>query len=451
MNRLKTPYVWLPLALAPLAALGALALNTRACKSLDERDWTGYGRMNAWQSAFDACSAVCGVGWLTYDVDDEYTALGRWVLTGLGVAGAALFLAAAAAASRRLWAACDARGHFPPARWIVAAFGVVLAAGALAAGLLERVAGRTDWDGAACRAVSAVASLGWFPGAPPRGQAWIYAALALAGALGWSIWLLPFVAGRWRLARLRRVLGLVAAYFLFLGALALVVWALEAPRGGRVVTPRDEMLTGQPSRARYARALLQVVCASTAGIPTENLGELNVTDGTKLVLTLAVLVGPLGGAAGGGVKWTLLLAAAGGGLAAFTRGHCGRHAAALRGLLAGTGCLTLLTLLTLVTALGLMAIETRTASAYQVPPTFADALLDASSAVGGANLTSGVVRAVTHRNLSRGIRQDVDLYQYGMVWLMAAMLLGRVLPLFVLCRVAALRLTDEPGPPPPLV
>mgnify|MGYP007051597327 CR=1 FL=1 len=51
---------------------------------------------------------------------------------------------------------------------------------------------------------------------------------------------------------------------------------------------------------------------------------------------------------------------------------------------------------------------------------------------------------MTDRNLSRGIRLGVDLYQYGMVWLMAAMLAGRTLPLVVLSRAGA-RGTEAPG------
>ena len=68
-----------------------------------------------------------------------------------------------------------------------------------------------------------------------------------------------------------------------------------------------------------------------------------------------------------------------------------------------------------------------TASAYQPVPTFAEAFLDAASAVGGANLTSGLFGTVTDPNLIMGLGSGINQYQYGMAWLMAAMVLGRVL------------------------
>lgn len=105
----------------------------------------------------------------------------------------------------------------------------------------------------------------------------------------------------------------------------------------------------------------------------------------------------------------------------------------------------------LVVALGLLVIETRTASRFQPPPTFGDALLDASSAVAGANLSSGLTATVTSVNLSSGMDITVDSYQYGMTWLMLAMLIGRVLPVLVLSRVADLRFNDAPPATPPLI
>jgi len=112
--------------------------------------------------------------------------------------------------------------------------------------------------------------------------------------------------------------------------------------------------------------------------------------------------------------------------------------------LAVAACAILVLLLATVVALGLLIIEANVASAYQPPPSFASAFLDAASAVAGGNLSGGVCAAVTDRNLSRGIRLGVDLYQYGMVWLMAAMLAGRTLPLVVLSRAGA-RGTEAPG------
>lgn len=47
--------------------------------------------------------------------------------------------------------------------------------------------------------------------------------------------------------------------------------------------------------------------APCAGLPTEQLGDRGVSEGTKLVLCGVLLVGGLGGSAGGGLKWTLVL------------------------------------------------------------------------------------------------------------------------------------------------
>ena len=69
----------------------------------------------------------------------------------------------------------------------------------------------------------------------------------------------------------------------------------------------------------------------------------------------------------------------------------------------------------------LLIIEAGLGSRWELPPSFADAFLDASSAVGGANLSSGLTRSLTSAYLSSGIRQNVDEYQYGMTWLMLAM------------------------------
>ncbi|MCK4341785.1 MAG: hypothetical protein KAY37_08695, partial [Phycisphaerae bacterium] len=100
---------------------------------------------------------------------------------------------------------------------------------------------------------------------------------------------------------------------------------------------------------------------------------------------------------------------------------------------------------------GLLFIEASTASAYQSPPTCADALLEAASAVGGGNLSSGLTTTVTSANLSRGIHQSVDLYQYGMLWLILAMFVGRTLPIVILARCADVGFADDPARLPPLV
>ena len=180
-------------------------------------------------------------------------------------------------------------------------------------------------------------------------------------------------------------------------------------------------------------------------MPTESLVGRDVSDGTKLTLSGLLLVGGLSGSATGGVQWILLVWALAGGAASL--GWLGRGKAGpasptgpatglARCMHAGLGCLSLMILLTLIVAVGLLLIENWSASSYQPPPSLADALLDASSVVAGGNLSSGLTEAVTGRNLISGVRQSANLYQYGMAWLMLAMLAGRVLPLVVLRRLA---------------
>jgi Trk-type K+ transport system membrane component len=258
------------------------------------------------------------------------------------------------------------------------------------------------------------------------------------------------------------MLGVYAASLLLA---ALLIGALESPRGGRAPSvPAQAQNWHPPTRhalsseswaprlanqrfaIRYARSLVQTVAASGAGIPTESLAERNVSPGSKITLAALLLIGGLGGSATGGLQWPLLLGALAGGAAALgwskrakpaqdDATHDPLHPA--RCMRAGLACLFLLTLLALLVALGLLLIENWTASPFQLPPSFADALLDAGSVVGGGNLSSGLTESVTSRHLHAGIRQSANLYQYGMAWLMLAMLAGRMLPLVVLQRLAS--------------
>ena len=452
MRWLKQPWLWFLLTVLLITASGGHLLNAPACKAHYDDDWHRYGEMNIWQALFDALSATCGIGLLTCDMDEEYTAHGRWILTGLGLVGAMCYLAAARQAARRLWSACGERVPLPGIWSILLLFLVLLVLCVPLTGVLEWLAGgggtldETTW-----RAVSAAASLGWLPSAPAQSHTWIYAVVALIGGLGWMVWLLPVPAWRRRYLCVPRLLKLVGGYVLFLLLAASLIFVLESPRGERAGLVNEHSLTGQPPAGRYTRSLVQTACASTAGIPTENLADRNVTEGTKTILAAVMLIGSLGGSAGGGIKWTLLLWGLGGGAAVLFVRKRSTNPATTRCLLAGVGCLLLIVLLVAVTALGMLVIETHTASLYKSPPTFADAFLDATSAVVGGNLSSGLIQTVTSRKLSRGIRQDVDLYQYGMVWLMAAMLLGRVIPLFILCRAANVQFVDTAHGPPPVI
>ncbi len=450
MSWLERPAVWFTLTIIVLAAVGGLLLNRPACKTLSERDWQAYGNLNAWQAHFDALSAVCGVGLLTCYIDDTYTPTGRWALIALGLCGAFLHLLAARQIAARWWRPAS---ELPGGLAISLAFLTLCALSVPLVALLEWVAvGATTLPGAAQRAISAFASLGWSPGSPGREYAWIYALVAFAGAVGWAVWLLPIRPWGGAIApHTTRIVVQLTAYAAFMISLAALVTAMELPRGGRESRRPSDRLSTQSAGQRFARSLVQVACASGAGIPTEELSEKEVTDGTKVALAVALAVGPLGGSAGGGTKFTLFLFTGYAVVSTLSRRRPAEDPTARRYLLAGVTCTAMMLLLIAVTAFGLLIIEARTASPYQPPPTFADALLDASSAAAGGNLSSGILQTVTHRKLSRGIRQHVDLYQYGMVWLMMAMLVGRVLPLVVLCRMATIKPHETPVALPPLV
>jgi len=487
---LMSASLWLPLALLVASQYGARWLQNPQCLALSERDRGSYGELPVWKANFDALSAVCGVGLLTNDLKDDYTPTGRWVLAGLGVAGALLYLAAARQVLVRLWAA-DEGGNVPATlpeaaavQWpsrpaILGAFLALLVVLHPLPWLVAR-SGGLSYETGAWNAVAALASLGWLaPGTDPKAF-WIYGLLGLVGALGWTIWLVPLRLV-WRknaavpqasslrdphLGRLphgwgaRSALALGAYLVLLVGAAALIT-ALEVPRGqphpggaspASATATKSERLALQPPQERFFRSLVLATCTATTGHATEPIADRGVSDGTKFVLSALQLIGGAGGSPGGGVKWLVLLWALSGlTVVVGLGGGRARQDRARRFWLAGVACTSAVLALTLVTALGLQIIEARVASTYQAPPTFADTLLEASSATAGGGLTTGLTATITSFNLSRGIRQNVDLYQYGMSWLLAAMLLGRVLPIWVLACVAAVRWHDRPARLPPLV
>ena len=434
MKDLGRPGFWFPVALLVVTGLGSSALQSERCVHLSERDRTSYGTMPVWRARFDALSATCGVGLLLYDLKVDYTPTGRWVLAGLGLVGALLYVAAARQAVGALWSGAK---PLPPVWVVLVAFlGWQILVVPLA-WFLERTCGAgaalptTTWN-----AIAAFASLGWLePATSPR-AAWIYALIAFLGALGWGAWLLPVPATARRYVRLRSLLVLVVTWCAFLALSAAVISWLEVPRGAARGTGPDRRLAGAPADARYARSLVQVTAAAGAGLPTEELKERGVSEGTKLVLAGAVLVGGLGGAAGGGIRWPMLLALLS---VAWPFGRATTESqddGTRRRVRAVVTCVITLVLLVLVVALGLLVIEAHTTTAFQTAPTLGDALIDASSAVAGGNLSSGLTATVTSANLSRGIHQSVDLYQYGLVWLLAAMFIGRTLPVLLLARRA---------------
>jgi Trk-type K+ transport system membrane component len=455
MSWLKRSEVWFPLGLVLLIAVGAVLLNNPTCQSLDERDWRWFAKANAWRSTFDAVSAACGVGLLTHDINEEYTAVGKWTLSVIGVAGAALWMMAVLSASRRFWRASGSERPLPPGRRVLAAFLTLILLSVPVTMLCEWLtrtssgapAPADGLAGSAWRGISASASLGWLPGHPAGSYTWIYAVVGLAGGLGWMVWLLPLARTRREGLRSSAVVKLAGSYVLYLLVVGGVMFLLESPRGqsrrAGTTSVTSAQLTGLPALARYGRSLDATVCAATAGLPVEDVAEENVTDASKMVLAGTILIGSLPGSPGGGIKWTLFAWFISGGLAATCIRRQSLAPAAVRRFTLAAGYMALLLGLTCITAFGLLVIESRTAHSYQEQPTFAAAFLDASSAVGGANLSTGIAHAVTDQNLSRGISQGVDAYRYGMALLMAAMVIGRTLLVIVLGWLAGLRLTES--------
>ncbi|MCC6357855.1 MAG: hypothetical protein IT450_03860, partial [Phycisphaerales bacterium] len=97
--------------------------------------------------------------------------------------------------------------------------------------------------------------------------------------------------------------------------------------------------------------------------------------------------------------------------------------------------IVLLAAVCLVTVIGLLSIESLIASRYQPTPSFADALLDASSAVGGGNLSSGLTASLTNRSLVSGIGLGISQFIPGMILLALALLAGRIIPVAVFDRM----------------
>ena len=334
MSWLTRPHVWLALALLIVTGVGAVLLADPACTRVEEEFLQVYHTRHEWQAAFDALSATCGVGLLTYNFEEDYTPRGRWTLTALGVIGAVLYLLAATQALRRLATAGTEPGryigdktagtepgryvgdvasaprdagaripsrtsqatgaeHRPPHPVLVAAvFLAVLAVLLPLFWLAERAAGaEAGFSDAAWRASAAFASLGWTRDPHSGLDAWPVAVVAWIGALGWTTWVVVVPALRRRCVPVRGLCVSVGGYVCFLLIAAGLMCALESPRAGRRGMERDgKALSSQPPVTRYAQSLVQTVCASGAGIPTEALSDRGVTEGTKM--TLAAVSAP---------------------------------------------------------------------------------------------------------------------------------------------------------------
>lgn len=453
MKRLRRPDVWFLPALLGAAVLGAVLLSDGANITAGENEIRHHRARHGWESAFDAFSAVCGVGLLTRDFEADLTSRGRWTLTAIGLFGAVLFLGAAAQAAQQLREAAGGP-RLPSAALAVGVFLLALLPGVPLVWGVERAAGSNGgWESAAQHTAAAFASLGWLRPAPGDATAWVYAIIALAGAVGWPVWFLLIPAARRRFVQAAPLLRGVGVYVLILVVLGAVLCAFETPREmlGRGL-PSENTLAGRPLPERFARSVLQAVSASTAGIPTEALASPQCSDGTRITLGGVLLVGGLGGSPGGGIKGPLFVWLLAGGAVVLGASRCRTtHMGTLRCALAGSTLVVLMLVLTLVVAGGLLLIDDRTRSPFDHPATFAEAWLDAASAVAGGNLSSGLTARVTGENLSSGGRHPVDQYQYGMAWLMFAMTLGRFLPLFVLSRMATVRIDDASRGVSPLI
>ncbi len=443
MRILKLPDVWFLIGLLALTAGGAVALARPEATDAESRRMS-YSR-HPWQAAFDALSATCGAGLLTYDYAEDYTPRGRRILTLLGVAGAALYLAAAAHALRRIRVA-GVPTRVPHPLLVVAAFVVVQAAAVGAYLLASRAGPATDAPSlteAPLRAVAAFSSLGWATSAEQSTAAWPLTLLAWVGALGWPMWFAPVAPLARRFGRRRTTLAVAGGYVAALLVAAVLIAGFEAPRGMMGRDGPHTHAARQTFSGRFVRALHQTTAASAAGLPTEPLDGANATDATKVTLALLLIVGGLGGSATGGVQWPLLLWAAAGALGAL--GWLGSRRPApdvARWMHAGLACVVIGLLLAGVVAGGMLLLENIAASPYQPAPTFADAFLDAASITAGGGLTTGVVDAVTGPQLEVGIGRKVSLYAYGMVWLMFGLLAGRMVPLMILRRVGSLAQRD---------
>lgn len=450
MRRISQPFVWFPVALLLVSAATAVLLAQDAATHATSRN-EAYWALHYWQCAFDAVSACAGCGLATFSIAKDYTPFGRWVLTAGGFFGACLFVAAAGQALRRSGllprlGGAQLIGGLVVAQLAAAALlgGVLyvsqLSGGAGTGGAAGVAVSETAWDG-----VAAYSSTGFID--PALLQRWpglvavaVISVLAAIGPLGAML-----VAAGSRSAALRLVPIVLGAWLLATVLIVAFERPKPAPMGrGAPAASADQAVNAldlsvplreQPWPARVGRAFVQTVCAIGSGVATEPLTERGVSDGTKLTLALLVLAGGAPGSATGGAQALLLLLALGG-VAQLLRGRGALAAGELRHAQVATAGLLALLALTAICTGGVLLLDAWTASPFQSPATLADALLDSASAVGGANLSSGVTATLTARNLSSGIRNPTDQYQYGMVWLMLAMLAGRVLPLLVLARLA---------------
>lgn len=418
---------------------GDFLLNTTCALDITDRQRTAYGDRPEWQIQIDATSAMTGCGITMYDIEDDYTAAGRWALAGFGLVGALVYLRAVRRVVGRYW-----KGQYKPlpdTGQIIGIFLALLVIAMLAMGILAAARAQPMLDGM-WHGLCAFCSLGWLTTDDP-GVRIGAVIVAFIGALGWPVWLV------WRLwpGAWRGIVAAIVGYFAFLAISAACVTALEIPRGTARGAPPQGDLRDAPPGERYARSLLLVSSAATYGAPTEDLGDRHVSEGTRAILAWVVVVGAFGGAAGGGITWVVLLLAARLPASPFRAKSRMTLDVDFDRLRAASLTLVLVVAkLAIIGALVLLFIETWIGSPFQRPATLAEALQDATSAVGGAAVTSGLVERVTSTNLSSGLRESVDHYQHGMRWLMLLMVIGRLAPVLVLGVCAPRRIQDTAAP-----
>lgn len=441
MSGLRHPLVWCPLALLIIAVAGAVLLaRPAATDASHRRDIQVFWARHFWQVSFDSLSATCGCGLLTYSYEDAYSARGRRILDGLAVAGALIVVAAALAVLSR-------GGVWKPgaARLLLAGAALVSLCMLFALSGMRGPTGppgtdepATILDGA-LRAGAAMLGATFSSGAreAPRG-ALLAGLFSGAGLLWWGLACRKTWTAGVALVALRCLL----AYVAYLVVMTTLVWTLEAPRGGAPAVPAGEAhapLRDAPDAQRWSRSWRLVLAGACSGAPTERLTEGEVGDGAMALLAVVSLVGGVFPIPGGGVGFLCVYLALGACAAsAGVRPRRGPADAPRRvAAQVAAGGLLIAVLLAGAVAVAMLVIEHRTASPFQARPTLADALLDACAALGGTGFHSGVVETITGENLTSGMRQSggaaqANLYAYGMTLTMAAMFVGRLLPLALL-------------------
>ncbi|MBK8914671.1 MAG: hypothetical protein IPM64_08760 [Phycisphaerales bacterium] len=399
-----------------ICAVGAILLLPHLMTRETARR-AAYWSLHLWQTSFDAISAACGAGLLTYHPQRAYTDIGIATLTLLAVAGAIWFVGACARAEARLGIApfCATRRPAATARvaWLITA--------GCCAAIASMDAFPQGFASIWRPALSGLRTAAGFGAAPPE-------SLPITTAICAMSLLLPSIVTFWLLRRsIRDIWRPVSRQIACsLGLLLFLVFAsalFEQPRrfgaaarGADSAAPASEGVMGRGIRAIHA----MVGAANGVGSVPPDAG---LRDGSRVVLAAAILIGGGAGSAAGGLRWTLLAALC-------ARGGGGRAADAAR------RTARALLLLTGGIAMGILLIDALVGVRFGRAVPLGDALLDAASAVGGGAVGGAAMEAITSRNLSTGIGHASDLYPYGMLWLMIAMVLGRLVPLWVMQRAA---------------